>query len=90
LPEKTLIKLMHTGTYCVAVSNGKIIKGAKNLVEVWLLLETHFDRQTALTDGLLSQLLKTDRMTNKAQALSYYDRALQAIQREELGRMQTY
>jgi hypothetical protein len=58
-------------------------------VEVWLLLKTHFDRQTALVDGLLSQLLKTKRVVNDAQILSYYDKVLQAIQKaEERGRMQ--
>jgi hypothetical protein len=58
-------------------------------MEVWLLLETHFDRQTALVDGLSSQLLKTKRAVNDAQILSYYDKILQAIQKaEERGRMQ--
>ncbi len=58
-------------------------------MEVWLLLETHFDRQTALVDGLSSQLLKTKRAVNDAQILSYYDKVLQAIQKaEERGRMQ--
>jgi hypothetical protein len=46
--------------YCITVSTGKIIEGARKLAELWLLLETHFDRQTTLMDGLLSQLLKTD------------------------------
>jgi hypothetical protein len=62
---------MHS--YCVTVSTGKMIEGARNLVELWLLLETHFDRQTTLLNGLLSQLLKTDRVVNDAQVLSYYD-----------------
>jgi hypothetical protein len=58
-------------------------------VEVCLLLKTHFDRQTALVDGLSSQLLKTKRVVNDAQNLSYYDKVLQAIQKaEEQGRMQ--
>jgi hypothetical protein len=75
--------------YCITVSTGKIIEGARKLAELWLLLETHFDRQTTLMDGLLSQLLKTDCVVNDAQVLSCYDRVLQAIQRaEEMGRMQ--
>jgi hypothetical protein len=41
LPEKTLMELMHR--YCITVNTGKIIEGARNLVELWLLLETHFD-----------------------------------------------
>ncbi len=54
-----------------------------------MLLKTHFDRQTALVDGLSSQLLKTKRVVNDAQNLSYYDKVLQAIQKaEEQGRMQ--
>ncbi len=52
-------------------------------------METRFDSQTVLIDGLLSQLLKIDSVVNDAKALSYYDRALQAIQKaEELGKMQ--
>ncbi len=50
-------------------------------MEVWLLLKTHFDRQTALVDGLSSQLLKTKRVVNDAQILSYFDKVLQAIQK---------
>jgi len=45
--------------YCVTISIGKVIEVARKLVEMWLLLENHFDRQTAFVDGLLSQLLKT-------------------------------
>jgi hypothetical protein len=87
LPEKNLIELMHR--YCVTVDTGKVIEGSRNLVEVWLLLETHFNRQTILMDGLLSQLLKTDSVVNDLLALSYYDRVLQPIQKaKELGRMQ--
>jgi hypothetical protein len=87
LSEKALIERMHR--HCVTISTGKIIERARNLVEVWLLLETHFDRQTAFVDGLLSQLLKTEHGVNDAHVLSYYDRVLQAIQKvEELGRMQ--
>jgi hypothetical protein len=59
LPEKTLIELMHK--YCVTVDTDKIIEEAGSLVVVWLLLETHFDMQTALMDGLLSQLLKQNK-----------------------------
>jgi hypothetical protein len=85
--KKFLIEQMHK--YCLTISIGRVIEGARNLVEMWLLLETHFDRQTALVDGLLSQLLKTEPVVNDVQVLSYYDRVLQAIQKaEEVGRMQ--
>jgi hypothetical protein len=61
------------------------------LVEVWLLLVSHFDRQTALVEGLMSQLLRTERVVNDAQILSYYDKVLQAIQEtKELDRMQDF
>ncbi len=54
-----------------------------------MLLETHFDRQTALVDRLSSQLLKTEHVVNDAQILFSYDKVLQAIQKaEERGRMQ--
>jgi hypothetical protein len=40
-------------------------------------------------DGLLSQLLKTERVVNDVQVLSFYDIVLQAIQEAvEVGRMQ--
>jgi hypothetical protein len=87
LPEKTLIELKQR--YCIMVGTGKVIEGLKNLVELRLLLEIQFDRQTALVDELLSQLLKTDSVVNDVQTLSYYSRVLQAIQKaEELERMQ--
>jgi hypothetical protein len=87
LPERALIKQMHR--HCVTISTGKFIEGARNLVEVWLLLETHFNRQTALVDRLLSQLLKTELVVNDVHVLSYYDRVLQTIkEEEEVGRMQ--
>jgi hypothetical protein len=57
--EKTLIQLMHR--YRRTVGTGKIIKNAKNLDEVGLLLETHFDKQTTLVDSLFpsfSRLIK--------------------------------
>ncbi len=61
------------------------------MVEVWLLLVSHFDRQTALVEGLMSQLLRTERVVNDAQILSYYDKVLQAIQEtKELDRMQDF
>jgi hypothetical protein len=73
------------------ISTGKIIQGTRNLVEVWLLLENHFDRQTTnykLVDGLSSQILKTKCVVNDAQILSCYDKVLQAIQKaEERGKM---
>ncbi len=58
LLTRTLIERMHR--YCVTKSIGKVIEGARKLVEMWLLLENGFDRQTAFVDGLLSQLLKTE------------------------------
>jgi hypothetical protein len=72
--EKTLIQLMHR--YLRTVGTGKIIKDAKNLVEVWLLLEKHFDKQTTLVDSLFSQLLKTDQGVNDTQVLYFYDKTL--------------
>jgi hypothetical protein len=82
-----LIEHMHK--YCVTISTGSIIEGARTLAEMWLLLETHFNRQTAFVDGLLSQLLKTERVVNDVQVLSFYDIVLQAIQEAvEVGRMQ--
>jgi hypothetical protein len=86
LSKRVLIERVHK--YCVTISIGKVIEGAWSLVEMWLRLETHFDRQTALVDGLLSQLFKSDRVVNDTQVLSYYDKVLQAIQKaEELDRM---
>jgi hypothetical protein len=74
--------------YCVTISIGKVIEVARKLVELWLLLENQFDRQTAFVDGLLSQLLKTVLVVNDVQILSYYDKVLQAIQRaEDLSKM---
>jgi hypothetical protein len=75
----------------VTISTGRIIKGARTLAEMWLLLETHFDRQTTFLDGLLSQLLNAECVVNDVQILSYYDRVPQAIQKaEEVGRMQDF
>jgi hypothetical protein len=88
-PERYLIEC--TNKYWVTISPGNIIEGARTLAEIWLLPETNFDRQTAFVDGLLSQLLKTERVVNDVQILSYYDRVLQAIQKaEEVGRMQDF
>jgi hypothetical protein len=58
LSQRALNEQMYR--YCLTISTCKIIEGTMKLVEMLLLLETHFDRQTALVDGLLSQLLKTD------------------------------
>ncbi len=69
----------------------KIIERARSLTEAWLLLETHFDMQMAFTDGLVSQLLSSERVVNSAQILSYYNKVLQAIREaKELKRLQDF
>jgi hypothetical protein len=65
------------------VEIGKVIKNAGKLVEVWMLLETHCDKQTNLSDSLLSQLLRTDQVESEVQILSHYDRVLKAIRQVE-------
>jgi hypothetical protein len=50
MPENALIERMHE--YCVPRTTGRIIEGARNLMEVLWLLETHFDMQTAPWTGL--------------------------------------
>ncbi len=59
-----------------------------------MLLESHFDRQTALIDGLVSQLLdseKKKRAVNDAQILTYYNKVFRAIREaKELERLQDF
>ncbi len=62
--------------YCMVREMGQVIERAQNLTEVWLLLESHFDRQTALID---------------AQILTYYNKVLRAIREaKELERLQDF
>jgi hypothetical protein len=69
----------------------KIIERARSLTETWLLLEAHFDMQMAFIDGLVSQLLSSERVVNSAQILSYYNKVLQAIREaKELERLQDF
>jgi hypothetical protein len=71
------------------VEIGKVIEKAGNIVELWMLLETHSDEQANLIDDLLSQLLRTEQVDSEEQILSYYDRVLKAIRQVEgLGRIQ--
>jgi hypothetical protein len=46
--EKVLMQLMNK--CCKSVDIGWIIEDAKNLVDVWLFFEKHFDRQTSIVD----------------------------------------
>ncbi len=59
-PDKILIQLMQG--LCIPVEMGKVIENAGNLGEVWMFLEKHFNIQMNLIDGLLSQLLRMERM----------------------------
>jgi hypothetical protein len=45
---------------------GRVIEQARSPTEAWLLLESHFDGQTALIDNLMSQLLNSERAVNDA------------------------
>jgi hypothetical protein len=45
---------------------GKVIEQERSPTEAWLLLESHFDRQTALIDDLMSQFLSMERAVNDA------------------------
>jgi hypothetical protein len=68
---------------------GKVIEQSHSPAEAWLLLESHFDRQTALIDDLVSQLLNSERAVNDAQILAYYNKVLRAVREaEELERLQ--
>ncbi len=64
----------------------KVMEWARNPTEAWLLLESHFDRQMALIDGFVSQLLDSD-----TQILTYYNKVLRAIREaKELERLQDF
>jgi hypothetical protein len=77
--------------YCMVPEMSKVIEQARNPMEAWLLLESHFDRQTALIDGLVSQLLNSERAVNDAQILTYYNKVLRAIREaKELERLQDF
>ncbi len=77
--------------YCMVREMGQMIERAQNLTEVWLLLELHFERQTALIDGLVSQLLESERAVIDAQILTYYNKVLRAIREaKELERLQDF
>ncbi len=78
LSEEALVKGLQE--YCMARDTGKIIRKARSLAEVWLLLETHSNSQTAFIEGLTSQLLEMGRMVNDTKTLAYYNRVLRAIQ----------
>ncbi len=56
--------------YFMAREMGKVIEQASNPTKAWSLLESHFDRQTALVDGLVLQLLNSERAVNDAQILA--------------------
>jgi hypothetical protein len=75
--------------YCMTLAAGPVKKSARDPTEAWRLLESHFGRQTAIIDELISQLLSTERVVNDAQILAHYSRILIAIQEaKELGRLQ--
>jgi hypothetical protein len=89
LSDKMLTEGLHE--HCMARDTSKAIKRARSLKEVWLLLEAHFDRQTAFIDGLVSQLLSSERAMNDSQILSYYNKVLRAIREaKELERLQDF
>ncbi len=74
----------------MARETSKVIERARSLLEAWLLQEAHFDRQTAFIDGLVSQLLSSERAVNDSQILSYY-KVLRAIREtKELERLQDF
>ncbi len=56
--------------YCMVREMSRVIEQARNPSEAWLLLESHFDRQTALIDSLVSQLLNLERAVNVSQILA--------------------
>jgi hypothetical protein len=69
----------------------KVIEQARNPKEAWRLLESHFDKQTAIIDDLMSQLLSTERVVNDTQTLAHYNRVLRAIREaKELERLQDF
>jgi hypothetical protein len=75
--------------YCMTRAASRVIEPARDPMEAWRLLESHFSRQTAIIDDLISQLLSTKRVVNDAQILAHYSRILMAIREaKELGRLQ--
>ncbi len=77
--------------YCMVREMSKVIERARNPTEAWLLLESHFDRQMAFINGLVSQLLDSERAVNDAQILTYYNKVLRAIREaKELERLQDF
>ncbi len=75
--------------YCMTRAVSREIEPAHDPTEAWRLLESHFGRQTAIIDDLMSQLLSTERVVNNAQILAHYSRILMAIREaKELGRLQ--
>jgi hypothetical protein len=68
---------------------GRVIEPARDPTEAWRLLESHFGRQTAIIDELISQLLSTERVVNDRQIPAHYSKTLMAIREaKELGRLQ--
>jgi hypothetical protein len=76
LSPEMLVEGLHK--FCMVREMSKVIEQARNPTEAWLLLESHFDRQTALIDGLVSQLFNSERAVNDAQILTYYNKVLRA------------
>jgi hypothetical protein len=75
--------------YCMTCAAGRVIESAHDPTEAWRLLESHFGRQTAIIDELISQLLSAERVVIDAQILAHYSRILMAIREaKELGRLQ--
>jgi hypothetical protein len=69
----------------------KVIEQARSPKEAWRLLESHFDKQTAIIGDLMSQLLSTERVVNDAQTLAHYNRVLKAIREaKKLERLQYF
>ncbi len=60
--------------YCMTRAASRVIEPARDPMEAWRLLESHFGRQTAIIDDLISQLLSTARVVNDAQILPHYSR----------------
>jgi hypothetical protein len=77
------------GKYCMTRGASRVIEQARDPMEAWRLLESHFGRQTAIIDDLISQLLSTERVVNDAQILAHYSKILMAIREaKELGKLQ--
>jgi hypothetical protein len=77
--------------YCMACGTSRVIEQARDPMEAWRLLESHFSRQTAIIDDLMSQLLSTERVVNDAQILAHYSKVLMAIREaKELERLQDF